>query len=43
MDSGKYLLGPKCFAQDLVYAPVKEGNREEPSQRVYSEMHTADW
>ena len=29
--------------QDLVYVPVKEWNSEEPPQRVYSEIHTADW
>jgi len=27
----------------MVYTPVKEWNSEEPPQRVYSEMHTADW
>jgi len=27
----------------MVYAPVKEWNSEEPPERVYSEMHTADW
>jgi hypothetical protein len=36
-------LVKKCFAQDMVYAPLKEWNSEEPPQRVYSQMHTADW
>ena len=39
----RYLLGQRCFAEDMVYPPVKEWNGEEPPQRVYSEMHTADW
>ena len=43
IDCAKYLLCQRCFAQDLVYAPVKEWNSEDPPQRVYSEMHTADW
>ena len=42
IDCTKYLLDQKCFARDLVYATVKEWNSEEPPQRVYSEMHTAD-
>ena len=37
----RYLLGERCFAEDLVYPPVKEWNSEEPPQRVYSEMHIA--
>ncbi|KAG0132972.1 hypothetical protein HOY82DRAFT_483212, partial [Tuber indicum] len=43
IDCARYLLSQRCFAQDLVYAPVKEWNSEEPPQRVYSEMRTGDW
>src|SRR6202000_1713760 len=28
IDCAKYLLGQRCFAQDLVYTPVKEWNSE---------------
>jgi len=39
----RYLLGDKYFAEDMVYTPVKEWNGEEQPERVYSEMHTANW
>ncbi|KAG0633391.1 hypothetical protein HOY80DRAFT_896568 [Tuber brumale] len=42
-DSAKYLLSQKCFAQDIVYPPVKDWDSETPPARVYSEMHTGDW
>jgi len=38
----RFLLGQKCLAEDMVYAPVKKWNCEELPQQVYSEMHTAD-
>ncbi|KAG0632929.1 hypothetical protein HOY80DRAFT_854248, partial [Tuber brumale] len=43
LDCAKYLLSQKCFAQDIVYAPVKDWDSETPPARVYSEMHTGDW
>ncbi|KAG0636316.1 hypothetical protein HOY80DRAFT_1089170, partial [Tuber brumale] len=43
LDCTKYLLSQKCFAQDIVYAPVKDWDSETPPVRVYSEMHTGDW
>ncbi|KAG0644869.1 hypothetical protein HOY80DRAFT_877864 [Tuber brumale] len=43
LDCAKYLLSQKCFAQDIVYALVKDWDSETPPARVYSEMHTRDW
>ncbi|KAG0633524.1 hypothetical protein HOY80DRAFT_1104646 [Tuber brumale] len=43
LDCAKYLLSQKCFAQDIIYAPVKDRNSETPPARVYSEMHMGDW
>ncbi|KAG0138782.1 hypothetical protein HOY82DRAFT_595293 [Tuber indicum] len=43
IDCARYLLSQRCFAQDLVYDPVKEWNSEEPPQLVYSEIHKAQW
>ena len=37
----RYLLKQPCFRDHLVYAPVREYN--EAGERMYSEMHTADW
>ena len=37
----KYLLKQPCFQKHLVYTPVREYN--EAGERMYSEMHTADW
>jgi len=37
----EYLLKQPCFRNHLVYAPVREYN--ESGERMYSEMHTADW
>ena len=37
----KYLLKQPCFREHLVYTPVREYN--EAGERMYSEMHMADW
>ena len=39
----RYLLGQTFFTKDIVYAPVRQWNCEEPPQRVYLKMHMADW
>lgn len=44
----RFLLGHPPFRNDLVYAPVRvfadsEDAHSNNHQRVYSEMHTADW
>ncbi|KAG0641167.1 hypothetical protein HOY80DRAFT_855915, partial [Tuber brumale] len=43
LNCAKYLLSQKCFAQDIVYTPVKDWDSETPPARVYSEMHMGDW
>lgn len=37
----EYLLSQPAYRDDIVYAPVREYN--ETGERLYSEMHTADW
>ena len=37
----EYLLSQPAYRDDVVYAPVREQN--ETGERLYSEMHTADW
>ena len=37
----EYLLKQPCFRDHLIYAPIQEFN--EAGERMYSEMHTADW
>ena len=37
----EYLLSQPAYRDDMVYAPVREHN--ETGERLYSEMHTADW
>ena len=37
----EYLLSQPAYWDDIVYAPVREHN--ETGERLYSEMHTADW
>ena len=37
----EYLLKQPCFRDYTVYAPFRE--RNEAGERMYSEMHTADW
>ena len=37
----EYLLRQRAYAADLVYAPIREFG--EKGQRIYTEMHTADW
>ncbi|KAH8147002.1 uncharacterized protein LAJ45_08801 [Morchella importuna] len=37
----RFLLGQRAFRESLVYAPTMEYN--ELGERMYGEMHTADW
>ena len=37
----RYLLQQKAYAQDMVWGPVKEYDKQ--GDRVYGEMHTATW
>jgi hypothetical protein len=37
----EYLLSQPAYREDIVYAPVRE--YDETGERLYSEMHTADW
>ena len=37
----EYLLSQPAYREDIVYAPVRE--HDETGERLYSEMHTADW
>ena len=41
LDCVRYLLRQIAYRDDLVYAPRREYDSE--GQRLYSEMHTADW
>lgn len=41
VESIGYLLRQKAFAEDLVFEPIREFDRQ--GCRVYTEMHTADW
>jgi len=37
----KYLPRRQCYAESMAWSPVQEF--DDSGQRVYSEMHTADW
>lgn len=37
----EYLLTQPAYREDIVYGPIRE--YDESGQRLYSEMHTADW
>ncbi|KAI4086595.1 MAG: hypothetical protein L6R37_008402, partial [Teloschistes peruensis] len=37
----QYLLRQRLYAKDMAYAPYKDYN--ESGERVYGELHTADW
>ena len=37
----KYLLRRQYYAESMVWSPVREFDGS--GERVYSEMHTADW
>jgi len=37
----RYLLPQIAYRDDLVYAP--HGEYDQSGQRIYAEMHTADW
>ena len=47
----RFLIGYKPFAEALAYAPIRNYNTDDPQkpsitqydERIYSEMHTADW
>jgi len=41
LDCVRYLLGQIAYCDDLVYAPHRE--YDQSGQRIYPEMHTADW
>ena len=41
LDCVRYLLRQIAYRDDLVYAPRREYDFD--GQRVFSEMHTADW
>ena len=41
LDCVRYLLRQIAYKDDLVYAPRREYDFD--GQRVFSEMHTADW
>ncbi len=46
-----FLIGYRSFAQHMAYAPVQSYSTENPEnpdvdeedERLYGEMHTADW
>jgi hypothetical protein len=39
----EFLLGHRPFANHLSYAPVRQFNGTSDDNRIYNEMHTADW
>jgi len=41
LDGVRYLLRQIAYRNDLVYAPPRE--YDQSGQRIYAEMHTADW
>ena len=41
LDCVRYLLRQIAYRDDLVYAPCRE--YDQSGQRIYAEMHTADW
>jgi len=41
LDCVRYLLRQIAYHDDLVYAPCRENDQS--GQRIYAEMHTADW
>jgi len=41
LDCVRYLLRKIAYRDDLVYAPRRE--YDQSGQRIYAEMHTADW
>jgi len=41
LDCVRYLLRQIAYHDDLVYAPCREYHQH--GQRIYAEMHTADW
>ena len=41
LDCVRYLLRQIAYRDDFIYTPWREYDSE--GQRVYSEMHTADW
>jgi len=41
LDSVRYLVRQVAYRSDMVYAPIRE--YDSSGERLYSEMHTADW
>jgi len=41
MDCVRYLISQVGYSSNIVYAPIRES--DPIRQRLYSEMHTADW
>jgi len=41
IDCVRYLIRQVAYSSDMVYAPIRE--YESSGERLYSEMHTADW
>ena len=37
----RYLIRQVAYSSDIVYAPIRE--YDSSGERLYSEMHTADW
>jgi len=41
IDCVRYLIGQVAYSSDMVYVPIRE--YDSSGERLYSEMHTADW
>jgi len=41
IDFARYLFCQVAYSSDMIYAPIQE--YDSSGERLYSEMHTADW